>query len=92
MVSECADDAGREQFVGIAYRSRLGDEFANWAVFEPSVEDGRLDDQSSEPARADDPDFLDALELLHIRARLAPDRAAGRTLTTRPRRLAASIS
>ena len=66
MVSECADDAGREQFVGIAYRSRLGDEFANWAVFEPSVEDGRLDDQSSEPARADDPDFLDALELLHI--------------------------
>jgi hypothetical protein len=34
-------------------------------VFEPSV-DGRLDDHSSEPARADDPDFLAALELLHI--------------------------
>ena len=63
---ECADEAGRAQFVGIAYRSRLGDEFANWAVFEPSADDGRLDGLSSEPAGADYPDFLAALELLHI--------------------------
>jgi hypothetical protein len=47
LVFECADDVGVPQFVGIAYRSRLGDEFENWAIFEPSGDDGRLSDQTS---------------------------------------------
>jgi hypothetical protein len=66
LVFECADDSGAPQYVGIAYRSRLGDEFENWAVFEPSADDGRLSDRTSQPTDADDPDFRAALELLHI--------------------------
>lgn len=63
---ECVHDDGRPQFVGIAYRSRLGDEFANWAVFEPSGDDGRLSGQTNEPTEAEHQDFLAALELLGI--------------------------
>jgi RES domain len=66
LVFECADHAGRPQFVGIAYRSRLGDEFENWAVFEPGGDDRRLSGQTSEPTEAEDPDFAAALELLGI--------------------------
>lgn len=66
LVFECADEAGQPQFVGIAYRSRLGDEFENWAVFEPSPDDGRLSGQTSEATEPDDPDFVAALELLGI--------------------------
>lgn len=63
---ECADDTGEPQFVGVAYRSRLGDEFENWAVFEPSGDDGRLGERTSQPTEDGDPDFVAALELLGI--------------------------
>lgn len=66
LVFKCADEGGQSQFVGIAYRSRLGDEFENWALFEPSPDDGRLSGQTSEATQADDPDFVAALELLGI--------------------------
>jgi hypothetical protein len=66
LVFECAHDDGQPQFFGIAYRSRLGDELENWAVFEPSGGDGPLSGQTSEPTEAEDPDFLAALELLGI--------------------------
>ncbi|MFQ5515819.1 MAG: RES family NAD+ phosphorylase [Myxococcota bacterium] len=59
---------GQRRFAGIAYRSRLGDEFRNWAIFEsaggavPWV--GRPSIRAIEP---DDPDLLRALELLGVR-------------------------
>ena len=52
-VYECADDSGEAQFKGIAYRSRLGDDFHNWALFEradaerPDVEE--LDVEEIDP-------------------------------------------
>jgi hypothetical protein len=35
VVFECTEASGEPQFDGIAYRSRLGDELENWAIFEP---------------------------------------------------------
>lgn len=54
-------------FAGIGYRSRLGDELLNWAIFEPGA-DGRspLADTSSARIEADDPDLRRALELLGL--------------------------
>lgn len=54
-------------FAGIGYRSRLGDELLNWAIFEPGA-DGRspLADSSSARIEADDPDLRRALELLGL--------------------------
>ena len=37
-VYELTKQDGRRAFSGITYLSRLGDEFRNWAVFEPSIE------------------------------------------------------
>jgi len=52
---------------GICYRSRLGDQFINWAIFEPppdaSVEVPGTDIHEIEP---DDPDLLKALALLDL--------------------------
>lgn len=66
LVFECAVAAGQSQFVGIAYRSRLGDELENWAIFEPSADDARLSGQTSEATHPEDPDFQAALALLQI--------------------------
>jgi RES domain len=66
LVFECADAGGKPQFDGIAYRSRLGDELENWAIFEPPEGEARLHDAQSEPVDADDPDLAAALELLGI--------------------------
>lgn len=59
---------GQRRYAGIAYRSRLGDEFRNWAIFEAP---GRAlpwneapEQQSIEP---DDPDLVRALQLLGVR-------------------------
>lgn len=54
-------------FAGISYRSRLGDDVLNWAVFE-SAPDGQdvLLATSSAAIAADDPDLLAALELLGL--------------------------
>ena len=61
---------GRRAFDGIAYRSRLGDELRNWAIFEPV---GRrrarpvLRDVRATRIRRDDPDLQRALELHGLR-------------------------
>jgi len=54
-------------FAGIRYRSRLGDDFLNWAVFE-SAPDGEvpLVATASAAIAADDPDLRTALELLDL--------------------------
>jgi hypothetical protein len=54
-------------FAGIRYRSRLGDDLLNWAIYEPGA-DGRspLAATSSVPIEADDPDLCGALELLGL--------------------------
>jgi hypothetical protein len=54
-------------FAGIRYRSRLGDDLLNWAIFEPGA-DGRspLAGTSSARIEADDPDLRAALDLLGL--------------------------
>jgi hypothetical protein len=58
---------GRPRFAGIAYRSRLGDELRNWALFERAG--GALFTRTPEAAAiaADDPDLRAALALLSVR-------------------------
>ena len=59
---------GTRRFAGIAYRSRLGDEFRNWAIFEAP---GRALPWTRAPEvhriEADDPDLALALERLGVR-------------------------
>lgn len=55
-------------FAGIRYRSRLGDEFVNWAIFETPEGTSPIAVGRDETIDADDPDFLAALELLDLRA------------------------
>jgi hypothetical protein len=69
-VYEQTTSEGRRAFDGIAYLSRLGDDFRNWALFEP----GRADLAASlvTNVRVSDigpeqPDFRAALALLGIR-------------------------
>jgi len=65
LVFECAVLGGKPQFHGIAYSSRLGDEVANWAIFEAPGE-ARLRETQSRPVESDDPDLAAALVLLGI--------------------------
>jgi hypothetical protein len=54
-------------FAGIRYRSRLGDDVLNWAVFESAPEGrGPLVATASAAIAADDPDLRAALELLGL--------------------------
>lgn len=59
---------GHRTFAGIAYRSRLGDEFRNWAIFEsagsrfPSI-----GEPETAPIEADDTELIRALQLLGVR-------------------------
>jgi hypothetical protein len=62
LVFECTDATGGRGFAGIRYASRLGDEFENWAVFEPLVPSGA----SEEDIRLDDSDLVAALDRLGI--------------------------
>lgn len=60
--------AGQRRFAGIAYRSKLGDEFRNWALFEPARdEDPPADEAEPRPLEAEDPDLNQALALLGVR-------------------------
>ena len=56
-----------DEFAGIRYRSRLGDEFVNWAIFEPPPEAeaplAKMDSSEIEPG---DPDLVAALRLLDL--------------------------
>lgn len=63
-VYECSDESGARQFDGIRYLSRLGDEFENWALFEPS----QPVDTTAAPVDPDDADIRAAMERLGIRS------------------------
>jgi hypothetical protein len=59
---------GQRRFAGIAYRSRLGDEFRNWAIFEsPGNGLPWIGEPETVAIEGDDPDLLRALELLGVR-------------------------
>jgi hypothetical protein len=49
---------GAGAFAGIRYGSRLGDEFTNWAIFEPN----EVEDRAAEDVALDDPDLLAVIE------------------------------
>jgi hypothetical protein len=66
LVFDCAGAYGEPQFAGIAYRSRLGDNIHNWAVFEPPGAASPLSASASEPIAADDPDLRAALAHLGL--------------------------
>jgi len=54
-VYDCTEDE-QQQFAGIRYGSRLGDEFENWAVFEP----GHPAERQTSQILSDDPDVVAA--------------------------------
>lgn len=60
-----APTAGGGRFAGVAYRSRLGDELQNWALFEPA----ELSDMTVAAVAPDDPDLITAAEQLGVRLR-----------------------
>jgi RES domain len=65
-VYEWRDDEGG--FTGIGYRSRLGDQFFNWAIFEPVSEaESPLVDPGSDAIQPGDPDLSEALRLLGLK-------------------------
>ena len=55
-------DEGERAFDGIRYRSRLGDDIDNWAIFEPA----QLHDTTSEPISADHSDLVMVVDLFHL--------------------------
>jgi len=64
-VYEQRDEQG--SFAGIRYRSRLGDEIVNWAVFEPAPDaPSPFLAKTSMPIEADDADLVAALDLLGL--------------------------
>jgi hypothetical protein len=64
-VYEQRDEQG--SFAGIRYGSRLGDQFVNWAIFEPAPDaPNPFLSTSSGPVEADDPDLPAALEILGL--------------------------
>ena len=57
---------GRPAFAGIFYRSRLGDNLSNWAIFErPGI---AIVPGPDDEIRAGDPDFNEALRILGLRS------------------------
>jgi hypothetical protein len=64
-VSRYAYEQG--SFAGIRYRSRLGDDLVNWAIFEPAPGGASpVVETTSAAIAADDPDLRAALELLGL--------------------------
>jgi hypothetical protein len=69
-VYELTVGRGRRAFDGIAYLSKLGDEFRNWALFEPigrGAPKKLLTSARVAKITRDDPAFREALALLDIR-------------------------
>jgi hypothetical protein len=61
-----ANRAGGGLFAGVYYRSRLGDNLDNFALFE-GLDRWEIQDQVSEPIRVNDPEFQEALHVLGVR-------------------------
>jgi hypothetical protein len=67
LVYECAEPDGRRSFGGIRYPSRLGDQFENWAIFEPADPDeAAIEGAMSAQIQADDGDLAAAIALLGL--------------------------
>ncbi|MEX2230474.1 MAG: RES domain-containing protein [Dehalococcoidia bacterium] len=67
LVYGCVDDRNGP-FAGIRYASRLGDDFENWALFEPTASGpDPLCAPRDERITGDDPDLLRAAALLGLR-------------------------
>lgn len=65
MIYEWHEEQG--DCAGICYRSRLGDQFVNWAIFEPPRDSAPWSQlTSSRKIEPDDPDLLEALRLLDL--------------------------
>jgi hypothetical protein len=62
LIYECTQPDESQQFAGVRYLSRLGDEFENWAVFEP----GHPTEMATSSIPGDDPDFAAAIERLGL--------------------------
>jgi hypothetical protein len=62
IVFQCSTSDGRREFDGIRYLSRYGDEFENWAIFEP----GAIDPEQPMEIDAGDPDLIEAGRRLGI--------------------------
>lgn len=56
---------GRRRYAGVRYASRLGDELANWAIFEPAAVHGDLE-HGSGIIQPDDPDLVAAMQLHNL--------------------------
>jgi hypothetical protein len=57
----------RGSFAGIRHGSRLGDQFVNWAIFEPASDaPSPFRSTSASPVEADDPDLRAALDVLGL--------------------------
>jgi hypothetical protein len=66
-VYERTEPSGQRSFSGVVYLSRLGDNFQNWAVFEPvSAGQSVLEDPETSQIHPDDPDLGQALRILGI--------------------------
>ncbi|MBA2312137.1 MAG: RES domain-containing protein [Actinobacteria bacterium] len=62
IVFECSTSDGRRKFDGIEYLSRYGDEFENWAIFEP----GNIVPGQPKEIVAEDPDLVEAAQRLGV--------------------------
>lgn len=60
---DLAAEDGSRRFDGIAYRSRLGDDLENWAIWEPA---DSLTPAAEQPIDRDDPDLARALALFGL--------------------------
>jgi len=60
---DLADSDGSRRFDGIAYRSRLGDDLKNWAIWEPA---DSLTPSAEEPIDPGDPELAQALALFGL--------------------------
>jgi hypothetical protein len=66
-IYELAHDDGTPAFNGVEYLSRLGDEFENWAIFEPAdASRASLYQERRFSVDVNDEDFQRALEILEI--------------------------
>jgi len=77
VIYECSV-SGKRAYDGVYYRSRLGDIYENWGVFDIEVSGVTSPVSVLERAaiRYDDPDFVEALEHLHLAVEAAPKKAA----------------
>ena len=71
VIYEQANAKGERRFAGLRYLSRVGDEFENWALFEPASIAAA---KPAERVRRDDPDLLAALEQLGLVLSPTPSR------------------